>query len=136
MSMDVNMPEVKVSCCVVKPKGRSTIVRVTNNSSCPITMAQGTTVAICHRVPEHYVMEVNEVQKGGSQEESNTSDSQLQFPEMALNLDNADLDSDQKAELNKCLKDNINVFAVNMKELGKTDLYYHRIDTGNARPVA
>ena len=64
MSMDVNMPEVKVSCCVVKPKGRSTIVRVTNNFTCPTTIAKGTTVAICHKVPEHYVMEVNEVQKG------------------------------------------------------------------------
>ena len=135
-SMEINMPEVKVSCCVVKPKGRITVVRVVNNSSCPTTIAKGITVALCHRIPAHYVMEVSEeLEHNGNKGEAQMTDSKLHLPDLAMNLDNADLSSEQKSKLSQMLSENVDTFAVNMQNLGKTELHYHRIDTGNARPV-
>ena len=137
MSMEINFPDVKVSCCVVKPKGRSAVIRVINNSNCPISMAKNTTVAICHRVPEHYVVQINTVSENSdSLLDSHTNDTQGQCPELDLHLHDADLDNEQKVKLDRCIKENRKVFATNMQELGRTDLYYHRIDTGNACPVA
>ena len=136
-SMEINFPDVKVSCCVVKPKGRSAVIRVINNSNCPIIMAKNTTVAICHRVPEHYVMQIDTVSEDSdSLMLSHANVTQGQCPELDLNLHDADLDSEQKDKLARCIKENRKVFATNMQELGRTDLHYHRIDTGNARPVA
>jgi hypothetical protein len=45
-SMEINMPDTKMSYCVVQPKSRITVVRVVNNFSCPTTIAKGVTVAI------------------------------------------------------------------------------------------
>ena len=44
--MEINIPDTKMSYCVVQPKGRITVVRVVNNFSCPTTIAKGVTVAI------------------------------------------------------------------------------------------
>ena len=112
MSMDVNMPEIKVTCCVVKPEGKSTVIRVTNTSSSPITIPRGTTVAICQRVPQHYVVEVNEVEQAYSPEEVDMNDGQLHSLDLPLKLDNADLNSEQKDQLNKFLGNNRSTFAI------------------------
>ena len=99
-------------------------------------MAKNTTVAICHRVPEHYVVQINTVENSDSLLDSHTNVSQGQCPELDLHLQEADLDNEQKVKLDRCIKENRKVFATNMQELGRTDLHYHRIDTGNACPVA
>ena len=101
------MPEVKVSCFVVKPKGRITVVRFLNNSSCPTTIAKGITVAFCHRIPVQYVLEVSEeLEQNENEGETQMTDSQLQLPDLELNLDNADLSSEQKSKLSQKLSEN------------------------------
>ena len=45
-SMEINMPDTKISYCVVQPKRGITVVRVVNNSSCPTSIAKGVTMAI------------------------------------------------------------------------------------------
>ena len=134
--MEINIPEVKVSCCVVKPKGRIMVVTVVNNSSCPTTIAKGITVALCHRMPVHYMIEVSEeLEHNENKGEAQMTNSQLHLPNLAMNLDNAYLSSEQKSKLTQMLSENRDMFAVNMQNLGKTELHYYRIDTGNARPV-
>ena len=133
-SVEVNMPDTKVSCCVVQPKGRMTVVRVVNNSSCPATIAKGVTVAICQRIPAHYVMEISE--ELDQEVQTEVTESEINLTDMTVNLDKSDLSMEQKERLNELISKNRDAFAVSMQNLGKTELHYHRIDTGNARPVA
>ena len=94
-SMDINMPEVKVSCAVVQPTGRRTVVRVVNNSSCPTTIAKGVTVALCQRIPAHYVMEIGEELENNEHErEGQMTEDQLHLSDLTPNFDDADLNSD------------------------------------------
>ena len=136
-SMDINMPEVKVSYAVVQPTGRRTVDRVVNNSSYPTTIAKGMTVAICQRIPTHYVMEIDEELENNEHErEGQMTQGQLQLSDLTPNGDDADLSPDQKAQLKQLISQNRDAFAVDIQHLGKTELQYHRIYTGNARPVA
>ena len=61
---------------------------------------------------------------------------QLQLSDLTPNVDDADLSPDQKAQLKQLISQNRDAFAVDIQHLGKTEMQYHRIDTGNARPVA
>ena len=136
-SMDINMPEVKVSCAVVQPTGRRTVVRLVNNSCSPTTIAKGVTVAICQRIPAQYVMEIGEeLENRGHEREGQVTEGQVHVSDLIPNVDNADLTSDQKTKLRQLISQNREAFAIDIQHLGKTELQYHRIDTGNARPVA
>ena len=42
----MEMPDTKMSYCVVQPKRGITVIRVVNNSSCPTSIAKGVTMAI------------------------------------------------------------------------------------------
>ena len=97
---------------------------------------KGITVALCHRMPAHYVIEVSEeLEHNENKGEAQMTNSQLHLPNLAMNLDNAYLSSEQKSKLSQMLSENRDMFAVNRQHLGKAELHYHRIDTGNARPV-
>ncbi|CAC5365054.1 unnamed protein product [Mytilus coruscus] len=52
-----------------------------------------------------------------------------------FNFSNSDLTTEQKQKLMVMLGTNRDVFAINLSELGCTDLHPHRIDTGDAAPV-
>ena len=113
------------------------MVRLVNNSSSPTTIAKGVTVAICQRIPAQYVMEIGEeLENRGHEREGQMTEGQVHVSDLIPNVDNADLNSDQKTKLLQLISQNREAFAVDIQHLGKTELQYHRIDTGNARPVA
>ncbi|CAC5360194.1 unnamed protein product [Mytilus coruscus] len=62
--------------------------------------------------------------------QTNSNQTDIQF-----DLSQAHLTDQQKQKLTIFLNQNRNVFATNVKELGKTDAYKHKINTGNAPPV-
>jgi hypothetical protein len=68
--------------------------------------------------------------------ETEVTDSETNLTDTTVNLDNSNLSMEQKERLNELISQNMDAFAVSMHNLGKTELHYHRIDTGNARPVA
>ena len=68
--------------------------------------------------------------------ETEVTDSETNLTDTTINLDNSNLSMEQKERLNELISQNMDAFAVSMHNLGKTELHYHRIDTGNARPVA
>ena len=55
--------------------------------------------------------------------------------ELGININDADLTSDQQHKLVQFLVQNTDVFAKDSTDLGTTDLHFHRIDTGDAKPV-
>ena len=54
---------------------------------------------------------------------------------ISFDLSESDLTNEQKSSLNSFLAQNRDVFAKTTKELGKTTLYHHRIETGDATPI-
>ena len=59
MSMELANPELKVSTCIVKPKGKMTIWRVVNSADYPLILTKGQILALCYRVPPTYAIEVS-----------------------------------------------------------------------------
>lgn len=55
--------------------------------------------------------------------------------DLGISMTNSDLTTDQKNKLMEFLAQNKLVFARDTNELGTTDLHFHRIDTGDAKPV-
>ncbi|CAC5402691.1 unnamed protein product [Mytilus coruscus] len=62
-------------------------------------------------------------------------DKKINKDTLNFNLDNSDLTDQQKVILTHFLNKNRKVFAKDMSELGHTDVYQHKIDTGNAPPI-
>ena len=54
---------------------------------------------------------------------------------MGVNLSESDLSDTQKHELMVFLGKDRDVFATSITELGSTHLHYHKIETGNAKPI-
>ncbi len=76
------------------------------------------------------------VNTASTQEEGKSEEHCLQIAkDLGFNLDDSDLDQEQKRQLLIMLGQNRDVFATSLQELGSTDLHYHRIDTGDAPPV-
>ena len=75
MSMELANPELKVSTCIVKPKGKMTICRVVNSANYPVTLTKGQILATCYRIPPMYVMEVSD---------SETDVSKVEAPEISV----------------------------------------------------
>ncbi|CAC5423904.1 unnamed protein product [Mytilus coruscus] len=79
-------------------------------------------------------IEINAIDKG-----TQNKNNEAKYIEIAksLNFDfsNSDLTPEQKQKLMVMLGTNRDVFAINLSELGCTDLHPHRIDTGDAAPV-
>ncbi|CAC5378652.1 unnamed protein product [Mytilus coruscus] len=79
-------------------------------------------------------IEINAIDKG-----TQNKNNEAKYIEIAksLNFDfsNSDLTTEQKQKLMVMLGTNRDVFAINLSELGCTDLHPHRIDTGDAAPV-
>ena len=65
------------------------------------------------------------------------SDSDLldRASQLGLDLHNANLTEEQKKQLLLLIGEYRDVFATKMSELGRTDIYQHKIDTGDAKPV-
>ena len=141
MSMELTNPELKVTTCVVKPTGTRTVCRVVNSADHAVTLIRGQIVAICYRVPPTYVMEMSESECDFTNSEAAqilVHDSKTESPlsNLTFEMTYSDLDENQKAQLNKILKNYRSTFAVNMKELGATHEHHHHIDTGSAKPVS
>ena len=117
-------------CIVTVQKGKS-VIRVINPSSKSVYL------------PKRYVVakvidaDLNAMQTLNTDKGINTikSTDRPTRENLNFNLEDADLTPEQKGRLIKFLKDNKHVFATNLKELGVTDIYQHKIETGDAPPV-
>ena len=73
--MELANPELKVSTCVINPKGTITVCRVVNSADYPVTLTKEQILAICYRVSPTYVMEVPD---------SETDVSKVAVPEISV----------------------------------------------------
>ncbi|CAC5389537.1 unnamed protein product [Mytilus coruscus] len=69
---------------------------------------------------------------------SETTSNQLcsEFSDLGFNLDNLELTPEQKQQIQNFLIQNRDIFAKDLSELGHTNLHYHTIYTGDAKPIS
>ena len=64
-----------------------------------------------------------------------TKESQVEVPDIPVDLANADLTDSQKTELQRLINEYRDVFALSPQELGRTNLVQHHINTGDHPPI-
>ena len=64
-----------------------------------------------------------------------TKESQVEVPDVPVDLANADLTDSQKTELQRLINEYRDVFALSPQELGRTNLVQHHINTGDHPPI-
>ena len=130
--------------CVTIPAEGVTHFRVMNPTDEPITLYKHQPVAIAHPVnSSDVVMELHDVDKSVSHipsldaiNKTSTSTNYANIAkEMDFDLHKSSLSVEQQESLLTLIGKNRDVFAKDISELGSTDIYHHRIDTGNATPV-
>ena len=76
-------------------------------------------MAICQRIPAHYVMEIGEELDNNEHErEGQMTEDQLHLSDLTPNFDDADLNLDHKAKLRQLISQNRDAFAVDIQHLG------------------
>lgn len=114
---------------------RKAKIRVINPSPRDITIGKGVPVAksvaadLQNIVP---IKETNDEFVNAISDSGINTEKVLQ--ELGIEIESRELSDDQQKSLKRLIAENRDVFATNMSELGKTNIYSHRIDTGSARP--
>ena len=123
---------------VVSTRDSEVYVRVVNFGNKDATLHSSTNVATCQSVymndtePDDtgFVFTTHEVPAPGGDQQN--LDAQLQD---LLDINSEFLTEDEKAEFALLLKKYKTIFAASKKDLGRTNLVKHRINTGTAPPV-
>ncbi|CAG2197363.1 unnamed protein product [Mytilus edulis] len=118
--------------CLIRNRNNKCYLQILNPTNEVITLRSGLILATMNDVDTGniFTLDNDKTVKSMNLEQTNSDQKDIQF-----DLSKADLTDQQKQKLNLFLNQNRNVFATNLKELGKTDVYKHKINTGNAPPV-
>ncbi|XP_028412535.1 uncharacterized protein LOC114535422 [Dendronephthya gigantea] len=128
---------ILVARIVTKPRDNHVPVRLLNPSQDPVTIYRDTTLGTFSPAnvespvePNSEVYQVKSVRgKAKSSKSPKTTLTQL------LNLENTDIDSSQKLQLEEFLSDFEDVVSKGSSDLGRTNRVRHRIPTGDAAPI-
>jgi len=123
---------VSAKCIVQIQKGKS-IIRVINPTDYDILVPQGKVLA---SVTDIYIASVSSLSSHAKTETCESRMTQNNSKDISFDLNNADLDKNQKQVISEFLKRHRNVFATDLSEIGSTNLYQHNIKTKvHAMPV-
>ncbi|CAC5366824.1 unnamed protein product [Mytilus coruscus] len=128
--------------CLVQIRNNKSFLQVLNPTNAKVRLSKHTKIGKFSEIIENSIsseitentIEINAIDKS-----TQNKNNEAKYIEIAksLNFDfsNSDLTPEQKQKLMVMLGTNRDVFAINLSELGCTDLHPHRIDTGDAAPV-
>lgn len=110
-------------------------MRIMNPTKKGVFLPENSVVASVSPVNSDSVTSLSQkVDNSERSQDTSLNEKNMDKDALNFNLDNFDL-TDQKATLTHFLYKNRKVFAKDMSELGHTDVYQHKIDTGNAPPI-
>ncbi|CAC5374987.1 unnamed protein product [Mytilus coruscus] len=128
--------------CLVQIINNKSFLQVLNPTNAKVRLSKHTQIGKFSEIIENSISseitddtkEINSIDKG-----TQNKNNEAKYIEIAksLNFDfsNSDLTTEQTQKLMVMLGTNRDVFAINLSELGCTDLHPHRIDTGDSAPV-
>ena len=155
MSLSRAAPGLEIPLAVVS--SQSTTCRVTNPTDTPISIPAGCVVALARNIVLNSVTEmidffqpvtdniqVNTAEQAHDEGQSPDYDFNkiMPFPvsdpedDLNFNIDNPKLSAQEIAELIAFLVKNKQAFASTLAKLGHSSEYFHKIETGDAKPVA
>lgn len=117
---------------VVNLINSKTMYRVLNPTSSAVKIKKHVTVAKGYEIDKNCIFALEESET--FVKNMDTTNSAQMISELGIKI-NDNLCQTQRDKLIQLLIRNRNVFAKDLSELGKTNLHYHRIDTGDAAPV-
>ncbi|CAG2254580.1 unnamed protein product [Mytilus edulis] len=128
--------------CLVQIRNNKTFLQVLNPTNAKVRLSKHTKIGKFSDIIENSIsseitddtVEINSIDKG-----TQNKNNEAKYIEIAkslnFNFSDSDLTTEQKQKLMVMLGTNRDVFAMNLSELGCTDLHPHRIETGDAQPV-
>ena len=126
--------------CLVHIRNNESVLQILNPTNAKIRLSKNTKIGkFCdiHTITQE--IDDNILNIDNLNVNTDTSNDDLKYIKIAKNLnfdlEQSDLTEKQKLSLLSLLGKNRDVFATSLSELGCTELYPHRIDTGDAAPV-
>jgi len=102
------------------------VINPTNNA---ITLPSNTVIASASLIEPNIIMSFETISI------TNNNPNDIKQKPLTFDLDQSDLTKQQKQLLHTFLNKHRSVFATDLKELGKSNVQTHRIETGDAAPV-
>ncbi|XP_069128989.1 uncharacterized protein [Argopecten irradians] len=126
-------------------KKNSTVYQVLNPTNKMVELKAKQPIAMVKQIEQNQIFDDLPLQDGSnkvtpvssiSTKTNNTDSANVQkAKDIGISIENSDLTTEQKNKLLSFLGKNRDVFAKDMSELGTTNLYFHEIDTGEAKPI-
>ena len=132
---------LKLDCltarCLIKNRNNKGYLQILNPTNEVINLKSGLILATINDVDSSKIFTLDEDKSINKSTVSSVNSVQTDPNKTNLKFDlsKADLTDQQKQQLNIFLNKNRDVFATSLEELGKTNVYKHKINTGNAPPV-
>ena len=113
--------------CVLTPKTqRKSVVKIVSPSHNTVTLRSGMIIASIQTIDNNSIFAIKDSNKQLENKITPHEQGSIEFDD-----GKSDLTRDQKNTLIQFLKSNRDVFATNLSELGATNIYSHKIKTGN-----
>jgi transposase InsO family protein len=110
--------------------------RLVNEGQETVLLPKGKIVGIAHRIPASQVSDFSSDDRGTVPVNSNVVNSIQKVPVSPMfDVNQCKLSIEQKHQLQLFLDKNKDRFSTSMSGLGQSDMFPHKIDTGNDRPV-
>ncbi|CAC5378615.1 unnamed protein product [Mytilus coruscus] len=112
--------------------------RLMNPTNSTVYIPRRTKIAKAETIQSNRVTKFTEGSSAPINSLSETTSNQLcsKFSDLGFNLDNLELIPEQKQQIQNFLIQNRDIFAKDLSELGHTNLHYHTIYTGDAKPIS
>ncbi|VDI60399.1 Hypothetical predicted protein, partial [Mytilus galloprovincialis] len=112
--------------------------RLMNPTNSTVYIPRRTKIAKAETIQSNRVTKFTEGSSAPINSLSETTSNQLcsELSELGFNLDNLELTVEQKQQIQNFLIQNRDIFAKDLSELGHTNLHYHTIYTGDAKPIS
>ncbi|CAC5397914.1 unnamed protein product [Mytilus coruscus] len=112
--------------------------RLMNPTNSTVYIPRRTKIAKAATIQSNRVTKFTEGSSAPINSLSETTSNQLcsEFSDLGFNLDNLELTPEQIQQIQNFLIQNRDIFAKDLSELGHTNLHFHTIYTGDAKPIS
>ena len=124
--------------CLVSAKNKRAIMRVINPTKNDVILSPTRVIANINVIESQqvYPFENDSANVYSTMPSPDTAEDVPNTADLSFNIDNPNLSKEQKQKLSSFLMQNSDVFSQSLSDIGKTDLYKHKIETlPGAKPV-
>ncbi|CAG2257357.1 unnamed protein product [Mytilus edulis] len=121
--------------CLVKVKRGRAMFKLCNPTDTEIFVRYNTILATISDIDTSCIIPLEQNEVSVNNVETCREKAKFEKTPIDFDLSNSELNSEQKRQLQEFLKTQRDVFATNLKELGKSDRYAHKIETFESTPI-